>query len=210
MDRKSISFKADDASENTGRNISGYGSVSGNVDSGGDVVMPGAFAESLKSGRKVKMLWNHNSDEPCGVWAEIVEDEKGLRVSGIISETARGRDIIALLKDGAIDSLSIGYRTVDAEWKGETRLIHKAELWEVSIVVFPMNELATIDSVKAAAMSKRELEEKLRDAGFSRAAAQKLISGGFNALSDQRDADEAKSELLALLNTRAELLKNSR
>lgn len=209
MERKSISFKADDA-ENAGRNISGYGSVSGNVDSGGDVVMPGAFADSLKSGRKVKMLWNHNSDEPCGVWAEIVEDEKGLKVSGIISETARGKDIIALLKDGAIDSLSIGYRTVDAEWKGETRLIHKAELWEVSIVVFPMNELATIDSVKAAAMSKRELEEKLRDAGFSRAAAQKLISGGFNALSEnQRDADaEAKSELMALLTKRAELLQS--
>ncbi|TWI38234.1 HK97 family phage prohead protease [Paracoccus sulfuroxidans] len=208
MEHKSISFKSDNNGENTGRNISGYGSVSGNVDSGGDVVMPGAFSESLKSGRKVKMLWNHNSDEPCGVWADIVEDERGLKVSGIISETARGKDVIALLKDGAIDSLSIGYRTVDAEWKGDTRQIHKAELWEISIVTFPMNELAKIDSIKASEMTKRDLEKKLRDSGFSRNDAQKLISGGYNALSEQRDADEAKSEILALLNKRAELLKS--
>lgn len=205
MEHKHISFKAD---ESEGRAVSGYGSFFGNVDNGGDVVMPGAFAESIASGRKVKMLWNHRSDEVCGVWDAVAEDEKGLRVSGRVADTTRGRDIAELLKMRAIDSLSIGYRTLEEEFSGNTRLIKKAELWEISIVVFPMNELATIDAVKAAAMSKRELEEKLRDAGFSRAVAVKLISGGYNALSDQRDADEAKGEILALLNRQAALLQS--
>lgn len=206
MEHKHISFKAD--SENEGRAVSGYGSFFGNVDNGGDVVMPGAFADSIASGRKVKMLWNHRSDEVCGVWDSVAEDEKGLRVSGRVADTTRGRDIAELLKMRAIDSLSIGYRTLEEEFSGGARLIKKAELWEISIVVFPMNELATIDAVKAAGMSKRELEEKLRDAGFSRAVAVKLISGGYNALSDQRDADEAKGEILALLNRQAALLQS--
>lgn len=206
FERKSISFKADEGSE--GRNISGYGSFFGNVDLGGDVVMPNAFAKSLASGRKVKMLWNHKSTDLCGKWDDIVEDEKGLRVSGRVAETALGNDIAALLKMGAIDSLSIGYRATEVEYKDDTRLIHEAELWEISIVVFPMNELATIDSVKAAAMSKREIEEKLRDAGFSRSVAVKLIAGGYGAISDQRDADEGKSEILAMLQKQAALLQS--
>lgn len=207
LEHKSVSFKADDG-ENTGRLITGYGAVFGNEDSVGDVILPGAFAKSLASGRKVKMLYQHWADDICGVWDEVKEDETGLRVSGRVAETTLGNDVAALLKMGALDSLSIGYRTTDSEWKGETRVIKEADLWEISIVTFPANASALIDAVKAADMSKRDMERKLRDAGFSRAAAQKLLSGGFDALSDQRDADEAKGEILALLNKQADLLKS--
>lgn len=207
LEHKSVSFKADDG-ENTGRLITGYGAFFGNVDNGGDVILPGAFAKSLASGRKVKMLWNHRSDDVCGVWDEVKEDEHGLRVSGRVAATVLGNDIAELLKMKAIDSMSIGYRTLDAEWREGVRYITEAELWEVSPVVFPMNESAVIDSVKAADMTKRDIERKLRDAGFSRADAQKLISGGYDALNPQRDADEAKGEILALLNRQAALLQS--
>lgn len=206
IEHKNIAFKADATGED-GKSIAGYGSIFGNLDRGGDIVAPGAFAESLASGRKVKMLWNHWSDEVLGVWDTLVEDEKGLRVEGRIASTAKGNDIAELLKIGALDSLSIGYRTLEEEFKNGARIIKKAELWEVSVVIFPMNELATIDAVKAADMSKREVEMKLRDAGFSRAVAMKLIAGGYDALKDCSDYDSGKSDLLALLNRRAELLK---
>ena len=206
MERKSISFKAQGETGN--RKVSGYGSVFGNVDRGNDVVMPGAFAESLASGLIPKMLWNHRSDELCGVWDEIAEDAKGLRVSGRVAETVRGNDISKLLDIGALDAMSIGYKTVEERYENDVRLIVKAELWEISLVVFPMNTEATIDAVKAAEMSKRELEETLRDAGFSRAVAQKLIAGGYNALSLGRDDQETKREILALLNERSVILQS--
>lgn len=127
-----------------GCRIEGYASLFGVTDQGGDVVMPGAYDRSLArlkaGGRSVPMLWQHDAGQPIGVWDEIVEDGRGLRVKGrILPEVAKGREAAALVAAGAIDGLSIGYRTVTAEKdaKGQ-RLLREVELWEVSLVTFPM------------------------------------------------------------------------
>jgi len=181
--------------------IEGFGSVYNVRDLGGDVVLPGAFAGSLSSGRKVKMLAQHDAWEPIGVWDDVAEEAAGLRVRGrILTETQKGRETYALLKAGAIDGLSIGFRTVTDRWDGSTRLIEQAELWEVSVVTFPMNELARIDAVKAAGMSERDLERLLtRDAGLSRTVALRLMSGGFEAIKSMRDAGPDIADLAAFM-----------
>ena len=127
-----------------GTEIAGYASLFGAVDQGGDVVQAGAYAVSLaaigaRSG-SVKMLWQHDPAQPIGVWDEVREDARGLWVKGrILTEVARGREAVALIGAGAIDGLSIGYRTVKArkDDKGG-RVLAELELWEVSLVTFPM------------------------------------------------------------------------
>jgi uncharacterized protein len=127
-----------------GRTVQGYASLFGVRDQGGDVVQPGAYAGSLKalaaSGRRVKMLWQHDPAAPIGVWEDVREDATGLWVKGhILADVARGREAVALLAAGAIDGLSIGYRTLRAERDGKgQRLLAELELWEVSLVTFPM------------------------------------------------------------------------
>jgi len=127
-----------------GCNVEGYASLFGKRDQGGDVVQAGAYAASLKrltdSGRRVKMLWQHDPAQPIGVWDAVREDATGLYVKGrILTEVERGREAVALLAAGAIDGLSIGYRTLRAERDGKgQRLLAELELWEVSLVTFPM------------------------------------------------------------------------
>ncbi len=127
-----------------GREVAGYASLFGKRDHGGDVVQKGAYAASLKAlagaGRAVKMLWQHDPAQPIGVWDEVREDATGLWVKGrILTEVDKGREAAALLAAGAIDGLSIGYRTVRAERDGKgLRLLQELELWEVSLVTFPM------------------------------------------------------------------------
>jgi len=124
--------------------IEGYASLFGKRDQGGDVVQKGAYAVSLKAlagaGRRVKMLWQHDPAQPIGVWDEVREDGTGLYVKGrILTDVDKGRDAAALLAAGAIDGLSIGYRTLRAEKDGKgQRLLSELELWEVSLVTFPM------------------------------------------------------------------------
>ena len=207
MDRKQIRF--DVKAEGETRTISGRGSVYGNVDLGGDVVLPGAFTKSLASGRKVAMLWQHDTREVIGMWTKVTEDADGLNVEGVLADTPRGNEAYALLKMGAIDGLSIGYQTKDSEWREDVRAIKEAELWEVSVVTFPMNEEARVDAVKAAAMTEREMERKLtQDAGLSRSVARRLMEGGFNAVKGMQDAatdSEDLNELRALIAARATL-----
>lgn len=124
--------------------IEGYASVFGKRDHGGDVVEAGAYGRSLKAlgaaGRRVKMLWQHDPAEPIGVWDEVREDDRGLYVKGrLLTDVARAREAAALIAAGAIDGLSIGYRTVRAtkDDRGR-RLLNELELWEVSLVTFPM------------------------------------------------------------------------
>lgn len=124
--------------------VSGYASLFGKRDQGGDTVQKGAYAASLKrladSGRAVKMLWQHDPAQPIGVWDEVREDATGLWVKGrILTDVEKGREAAALLQAGAIDGLSIGYRTVKADRDGKgQRLLQELELWEVSLVTFPM------------------------------------------------------------------------
>ena len=140
-----------------GRLVAGYASVFGRRDQGGDVVLPGAYAASLTrlagAGRRVKMLWQHDPAQPIGVWDEVREDATGLWVKGrILTEVERGREAVALLGAGAIDGLSIGYRTIKAERDGKgQRLLAELELWEVSLVTFPMLPEARVSAKADAA-----------------------------------------------------------
>ncbi len=131
--------------------ISGYASVFGAADQGGDVVVKGAYGLSLKSlatgGRSVKMLWQHDPARPIGVWDEVREDARGLWVKGrILIDVQAGSEALALISAGAIDGLSIGYRTIQAEkdQKGQ-RLLHEIDIWEVSLVTFPMLPEARVE-----------------------------------------------------------------
>lgn len=124
--------------------IEGYASRFGLPDQGGDIVAKGAFAASLArlaaKGDKVRMLWQHDPTKPIGVWDEIREDASGLWVKGrLLPEVTLAREAATLIKAGAIDGLSIGYRTIRAEkdQKGR-RVLSEVELWEVSLVTFPM------------------------------------------------------------------------
>jgi HK97 family phage prohead protease len=127
-----------------GAQVEGYASYFGKVDQGNDVVAPGAYGKSLTAlqaaKRSVKMLWQHDPAQPIGVWDEVREDDRGLYVKGrILADVEKGREAMALIEAGAIDGLSIGYRTVRATKndKGQ-RLLSELELWEVSLVTFPM------------------------------------------------------------------------
>ena len=124
--------------------IAGYASLFGAADQGGDVVQKGAYAASLKAlqarGGSVKMLWQHDPAQPIGVWDEVREDERGLFVKGrLLDSVAKGREARALIEAGAIDGLSIGYRTRMAQKNDRgQRVLTELELWEVSLVTFPM------------------------------------------------------------------------
>lgn len=139
--------------------IEGYASLFGTADRGNDTVAKGAYASSLASGRVVKMLWQHDPAQPIGVWAEMREDDRGLYVKGrLLDGVARAKEAAALIRAGAIDGLSIGYRTVRATKNdGGGRLLTELELWEVSLVTFPM-----LPSARVAAKGET-LDDTLRD-----------------------------------------------
>ena len=140
-----------------GHVIEGYASLFGACDQGGDVVAKGAYTASLKAisrdNRSVKMLWQHDPACPIGVWDEVREDGRGLWVKGrLLPEVAKGREAAELIAAGAIDGLSIGYRTVKAaKNKQGQRVLTELELWEVSLVTFPM-----LPSARVAAKSEEQ------------------------------------------------------
>lgn len=145
--------------------IAGYASLFGQADQGGDVVAHGAYDASIKAlereGLRVKMLWQHDPGQPIGVWDEVREDARGLWVKGrILDSTQKGREAAALIEAGAIDGLSIGYRTQKAgkNDKGQ-RLLTELELWEVSLVTFPMLPSARV----AAKGDASEVDTTLRE-----------------------------------------------
>ncbi|MDJ0449236.1 HK97 family phage prohead protease [Methylocystis sp. JR02] len=180
----------------------GYASVFNNVDQGNDIVLPGAFTKSLQDrpAGRVKMLWQHRPDEPIGVWTSLVEDGHGLKAYGTINpDVQRGREAISLMKMGAVDGLSIGFRTKEADYEPKTgvRKLKQLDLHEISLVTFPMNDRATVTRVKE--FNPRELERGLRDAGLSRGDAVKAVAyfrdrlreAGENVEIDPREAEAA-------------------
>jgi HK97 family phage prohead protease len=132
--------------------ISGYASLFWTRDLNDDVTAAGAFGASLaKTGAGgVKMLCQHDADRPIGVWDEAFEDGRGLFVRGrILDATPEGRLCAALVRAGAMDGLSIGFKTTKArpDETGRLRVLTELDLWEVSIVTFPMLPGARIDTV---------------------------------------------------------------
>lgn len=139
--------------------FTGYASTFNNMDSDRDIILPGAFAKTLKnkSLRKIKMLWQHDPRKPIGVWKEMREDEKGLFVKGqFILEVEQAREAYALMKAKALDSMSIGFAIPKGGWewdeKKRVRKIAEVDLWETSVVTFPANRRATVARVKAASL----------------------------------------------------------
>ena len=137
------------------------------------------------------MLWQHKSDQVIGVWDEVRETPEGLFVKGTILPTQLGNDAYTLAKAGALKGMSIGYSTKEASIDKKTgiRQLKELDLWEVSLVTFPMNEAAGITRVKAKPASERELEEYLRDVGYSQKEAKKIVAEGYKAIAGQRDVE---------------------
>lgn len=175
----------------------GYASIFGNLDAGGDIVVKGAYLASLRERgpRGVKLLREHNPGQPVGVWEELREDDTGLFGRGrLLLDIECGRETHALMKVGAIDGLSIGYRVVNSarDAGNGARLLTEIDLREVSLVTFPMNEESRITSVKGDLPTEREFERWLtQDAGFTRSQARQIIAGGFKSLPRaERDAGD--------------------
>lgn len=207
----------------------GYGSVFGVRDSYNEAVQPGAFVESLANHRKAGtwplMLWQHNPDEPIGVWEDMAEDAKGLWVQGRLVRGVRQADeAYLLLKAGALKGMSIGYREIEAEPSdnGGPRKLVKLDLWEVSLVSFAANRRAMVTDVKAndkwarlEALARRcrdgegappsEFEEVLRDAGFPKALATGIASLGWKAVRRESDGNDEADKVRAAL---AEMAKS--
>ena len=176
----------------------GYAATFGDVDLGNDVVMPGAFSASLVKwpAHKVKMLHQHRPDEIAGKWLELRETDKGLYAKGkLFLKVQRGQEIHEMMKEGQLEGLSIGYRTREYEIDNElgVRRLKKVDLREISIVTFPMNELAGVTLVKGDALpTEREFERFLmRDAGFTAQQAKAIIANGYKSLTNARDAGES-------------------
>ena len=184
----------------------GYASVFGIVDQGLDVVERGAFTKTLGSGRKVKMLWQHDTSKVIGVWDEVREDDRGLFVKGrLLKGIKLAEEAMVMLRAGALDSMSIGYRTIEAvaEGGGRIRKLMELDLHEISLVTFPMLPDAKVTDVKSLS-TEREFEAFLRDAGYSRKEATALALHGFKGLTGLRDAgsdDGDEKANLALLQS---------
>jgi HK97 family phage prohead protease len=190
--------------------FTGYASTFGNVDNGYDQVMPGAFTKTLavRTAPQIKMLWQHDATQPIGVWTEAKEDKSGLYVEGkLLRDVQRGAEAYALMKAGVIDSMSIGYKTLESEFaQNGVRQLKEVGLYEISLVTFPMNDFARVDSVKD--FNPREVERGLRDVGLSRGDAVKAVAyfrdllrdAGENVEIDPREAGTAtqSAELAAM------------
>ena len=193
----------DDEEKGTGE-FEGYGSIFGNTDLGNDVIQKGAFKRSLRKRgpKQVKLLYQHKTDMPIGVFDEIREDEKGLYVKGRLAlQTQTGREAYELMKMGALDGLSIGFK-VDPkgytyERRSKKRVIDEVDLMEVSLVTFPMNPKAYVRSVKGQDISIREWENGLRDAfSISRSEAKAAAKAIVDTLTVRDAPDE--QEILAI------------
>lgn len=191
----------------------GYGSVFGNVDADNDVILPGAFAESLdtlrQKDRTPAMLYQHFPSFVIGKWTEVKEDDRGLYVKGLLANTERAKEVHELMKIKAIDGLSIGFSYGEKDYEVNNhsglRLFKRVNLWEVSIVTFPANDAARVSGVKSMLDAGeiptiRDFERFLRDAGLSRTQAKALLSDGYKAI-DCRDDDHG------VLSAAGDLLK---
>lgn len=157
----------------------GYASLFHREDLGRDVILPGAFRSSLakRGPQGIRMLYQHDPSQPIGVWLSIAEDARGLRVKGrLVAQVARAGEVLALMRSGALDGLSIGYRAVKASRDARTgiRRLSEIDLWEISIVTFPMLPDARVACVKRNI--SRPPRDEARGAGFGTTADARLVA----------------------------------
>jgi HK97 family phage prohead protease len=201
----------------------GYASLFHKEDMGRDVVVPGAFRDSLaeRSTSGIRMLFQHDPNQPIGVWLRLYEDARGLFVRGrLMLEVAKAREVLALIRAGAIDGLSIGFRVIRGlrDHRTGIRRLEKIDLWEISVVTFPMLREARVASLKGRSWpflgrspTEREFERWLtQDAGFTRREARAVMREGYKGLRPLRDAGQAtgwEARLLQRMSEAARLLR---
>ncbi len=200
----------------------GYASLFDREDLGHDIVMPGAFRDTLaqRGPQSVKMLFQHDPGQPIGVWDILREDAKGLFAAGrLMLDVARAREVFSLMRAGAIDGLSIGFKAVKTrrDRAGAVRRIEQIDLWEISIVTFPMLPEARIARVKSRPFTgrvptEREFERWLtQDAGLTRTEARGILRHGFQGLAGMQAAAGAQSpdaDIAAKLASLAAVIRN--
>ena len=204
-------YHDDDEKEKDKGMFEGYASIFGNKDLGNDVIEKGAFMRSLrrKGAKKIKMLYQHDTKEPIGVFDKVMEDQNGLYVKGRLAMgTQKGKEVYELMKMGAIDGLSVGYR-VDAKGhhyddKRKYRVLKEVDLMEISAVTFPMNPRARIQAVKSD-MTVREWEHKLREVGDLSHSESKVAASAVHKALSQREVDK-DADLLSIINATTQIL----
>jgi len=198
---KTLDFAFEIKSISDSGKFSGYGSVFGVKDSYGDIVVPGAFADSLadhkSKGRLPAMLWQHRSSEPIGVYTSMDEDSIGLPLEGQLAlTTVRGAEAHALMKMKALTGLSIGYQTRLESYDKVSGIntLQKLDLWEVSPVTFPANDAARISGVKGieAIEDLKSAEAFLRESGMSRKEAVLFIARVKSLTQSESDEDAVR------------------
>lgn len=176
-----------------------------NVDGGGDRLIYGAFTKSLAARTTpLPMLLHHDQRRPVGVWKEWDERPEGLHVKGALTLASRdAQEAYALAKDGALTGLSIGWSNGrgNIDRTSGVRHIEEAELYEGSLVTFPMNEKTRITSIKSVA-SVRDIEDLLQQSGMSGRKAKAAASAAWKAI-NTNDDDEAEAQAAALFNASA-------
>ena len=208
MNRKSFNLEIKAVNEDGF--FSGYGAVFRNIDWYNDIILPGAFKATLaKWANKNKLppvLWNHSTNEPIGVYTKIIEDEKGLYVEGrlLVNDVPRAKSTHALLKAGAIDGLSIGYKTVKSSYNEDTdiRELIELDLSEVSIVTAPANEESLITSVKSKLEhgdlpTLPEFEKFLRESGFSKSQSVAIAGKGLRHLLSESEDEKVQAKSIS-------------
>lgn len=215
LQHKEFGFKAETVSEDG--TFNGYGSVFGNVDSYGHIVAPGAFKDSLAalraSGDPLPALWQHRSGEPIGGYTDLAEDDRGLKVAGfLVLEDPVAKRAHLYMQKRIVKGLSIGYYVRDSSYDEKTgiRTLKKLDLVEISIVTFPANAEAQVESVKSevnrilksgSVPTLPQFEDFLCEAGFSKTQAKAVAGHGLRKLLDRCEADSKTSDTLAALKS---------
>lgn len=208
------------------REFEGYASVFGNVDGGGDVVLPGAFKRTLldhqRAGTLPAMFWMHRPEQVPGKWLQMEEDDVGLAVRGILAPTPLGQEIHTLMDMKAVRGLSFGYRVRDSDYDNDgNRLLKDLDMWEASIVSLAMNPLARVEAMKSQLSadgeyvpSAREMEHHFLDMGYSKSVARGLVAkvfsggaGGMPASNGGMPSANSDADAAALINGLADRFK---
>lgn len=206
LEHKYMQFKVDKLDEEEGI-FEGYGSIFGNVDNGGDVVDQGAFEKTLEENKgRIKILALHDdSTLPIGVPIEIKEDEKGLYLKAKISDTALGKDVKVLLKDGVLNELSIGYDPVKVGYDEDgNRHLKEVDLWEVSVVTWAMNPEATISGYKSQQTPLNKLTRWVEQVQWEQKEGRKISGSRLQTLED------ASKSLKSAAKTLDSIIKEAR
>ena len=203
MKHKDIKIQLKSVSEKG--EFEGYAAIFNNVDLGGDMIMPGAFSKTMKENVQVPVLWGHSSREVIGLNQDWSEDSKGLHVKGkLILDVQRAVEAHALMKEGAVKGLSIGYDAIIADYRQEKddfiRVLREIKVWEYSLVPFPMNPDAQLTDVKSAGEIEETLHQAIRlskrFAGQLSAEQKALIEQAIKQLSALQAAKAPEAAML--------------